>query len=53
MSILLQTLKETGARPGEAQKLEWDDIDFEPTKNQHLALLRKAATHAYYQYRIT
>jgi integrase len=27
MSILLQTLKETGARPGEAQKLEWNDID--------------------------
>lgn len=27
MSILLQTLKETGARPGEALRLEWVDID--------------------------
>jgi integrase len=27
MSIFLQTLKETGARPGEALKLEWNDID--------------------------
>jgi len=27
MSVLLQTLKETGARPGEALKLEFDDID--------------------------
>jgi integrase len=27
MSILLQTLKETGARPGEALRLEWNDID--------------------------
>ncbi len=27
MSALLWTLKELGARPGEAQKLEWKDID--------------------------
>ena len=27
MSVLLQTLKETGARPGEALRLEWNDID--------------------------
>ncbi len=27
MSILLRTLKEIGARPGEALKLEWNDID--------------------------
>jgi integrase/uncharacterized Zn ribbon protein len=32
MSILLQVLKETGARPGEALKLEWDDIDIEQQK---------------------
>ena len=27
MSVFLQTLKETGARPGEALRLEWNDID--------------------------
>jgi integrase/uncharacterized protein YlaI len=27
MASFLQTLKETGARPGEAWKLEWDDLD--------------------------
>jgi integrase len=27
MSIFLQTLKETGARPGEAIRLEWTDVD--------------------------
>ena len=32
MSVLLQVLKETGARPGEALKLEWDDIDTEQRK---------------------
>jgi integrase len=29
MSVILQTLKETGARIGEAVRLEWIDIDFE------------------------
>ncbi len=29
MCVLLQILKETGARPGEALKLEWDDLDLE------------------------
>ncbi|HTY76095.1 MAG TPA: tyrosine-type recombinase/integrase [Candidatus Nanoarchaeia archaeon] len=32
MSVLLQTLKEIGARPGEALKLEWDDIDIASRK---------------------
>jgi integrase len=32
LSVLLQVLKETGARPGEALKLEWDDIDIEQRK---------------------
>ena len=32
MATFLQTLKETGARPGEAWKLEWDDIDIEGKK---------------------
>jgi integrase len=32
MATFLQTLKETGARPGEAWKLEWDDLDIEGKK---------------------
>jgi integrase len=32
MATFLQTLKETAARPGEAWKLEWDDIDIEGKK---------------------
>ena len=32
MSVFLQTLKETGARPGEALKLEWNDLDVEGKK---------------------
>jgi integrase len=32
MSVLLQVLKETGARPGEALRIEWDDIDTEQRK---------------------
>jgi integrase len=32
MSVLLQVLKETGARPGETLNLEWDDIDIEQRK---------------------
>ena len=32
MSIFLQTLKETAARPGEALRLEWNDLDIEGKK---------------------
>jgi integrase len=32
MATFLQTLKETAARPGEAWKLEWDDLDIEGKK---------------------
>jgi len=32
MTTFLQTLKETGARPGEAWKLEWNDLDIEGKK---------------------
>jgi integrase len=32
MAAFLQTLKETGARPGEAWKLSWDDLDIEGKK---------------------
>ncbi len=32
MAAFLQTLKETAARPGEAWKLEWDDLDLEGKK---------------------
>jgi integrase len=32
LSVLLQVLRETGARPGEAFKLEWEDIDIEQRK---------------------
>ena len=32
MATFLQTLKETAARPGEAWRLEWNDIDIEGRK---------------------
>jgi integrase len=32
MAAFLQTLKETGARPGEAWRIEWNDIDIENRK---------------------
>jgi integrase len=32
MAAFLQTLKETGARSGEAWRIEWNDIDIENRK---------------------
>ena len=47
-----QTLKETGARPGEALKLEWDDIDIEGKKSTS-RIQKKAATQEYAQYQLS
>ena len=41
MSVILQTLKETGMRIGEALRLEWTDVDFE----RRVIVLNKPEKH--------
>jgi hypothetical protein len=49
MSTFMQTLKETGARPGEAYRLEWNDIDV-ANKTINISHQKKTAIQGYYPY---